>query len=163
MQMTPIEIRNYKFRKTLFKGVDPDHVTSFLQQAADEVAALRDENSRLATQLKESRGQIDKYRRIEETLNETLLTAQRATDEARANAQKEAELIIKESQVRADRYEDESRRRVHELAAEIRSLQSQKESFLARFRSMLKDQLSYLEVMSTDLSDDSSSSREQNR
>lgn len=151
MQITPLEIRKHPFRKVLFGGFEPDQVNSFLQQIASDVESLRKENSLLSTRLKEAQNELVRYKRIEETLNETLLTAQRATDEARANAQKEAELILKDAQVRGDRYENDSRDRVHELSAEIRSLQSQKASFLARFRSMLKDQLSYLEVMSGQL------------
>ncbi|MGM0460813.1 MAG: DivIVA domain-containing protein [Fibrobacterota bacterium] len=154
MEITPIEIRNYRFRNKLMHGYDPDHVKSFLQQVADEVAALRKANNSMATKIKDTENQLTHYKKIEQTLNETLMTAQRATDDARANAQKEAELIIKDAQVRADRYEDEARRRMHDIAAETRSLQSQKESFLSRFSTMLRDQLSYLEVMGKHLEDD---------
>ncbi|ERP39074.1 DivIVA domain-containing protein [Chitinivibrio alkaliphilus] len=157
MEITPIEIRNYKFRKQLFNGLDEDHVMSFLQQIADEVADLSAKNNAMATKIKELTGQVGHYKKIEHTMNETLMTAQRATDDARANAQKEAELILKDAQVRADRYEDETRSRIHELTGEIRSLQAQKESFLARFRAMLRDQLSYLDVMGGHLDDDDAS------
>jgi cell division initiation protein len=75
------------------------------------------------------------------------MTAQRATDEAKINAQKEAELIIKDAQLRANKYEDRSRDNVNKLDGEFQSLRVQRDSFLARFRSMLKDQLSLLDVI----------------
>ena len=154
MQITPLEIRKFNFRKKTFNGIDPDHLNSFLEQIAAQVETQSRENTILATRIKEMEKQLDHYQKIDQTLNETLLTAQRATDEARANAQKEAELIIKDAQVRADRYESESRERVHRLESEVRALAAQKESFISRFRSFLGDQLKYLDVMAKNLDDD---------
>ncbi len=146
MRITPLEIRKHPFR-SVFRGYDTDQVNSFLQQIATEVEELRGENNQFGTKLKETTVEIDRYRRIEETLNETLLTAQRATDDARANAQKEAELIIKDAQIRADRYVNETKDQVHALKAELASLEAQKEGFLLRYGSLLKDQVKFINVM----------------
>ena len=154
MQITPLEIRKFTFRKKAFNGIDPDHLDSFLQQIASQVEAQTSENTILSSKVKDLENQLEHYKKIDRTLNETLMTAQRATDDARANAQKEAELIIKDAQVRADRYEVESRERVYALEGEIRSLSAQKESFVARFRSFLNDQIQYVDVMAKNLEDD---------
>lgn len=146
MRITPLEIRKHPFR-TVFKGYDRDQVNSFLQQIASEVEELRSTNNQLATKVKELTSQNERYQRIEETLNETLLTAQRATDEARANAQKEAELILKDAQVRADKYEQEMKNRVVQLHTELKSLEAQKEGFLMRYHSLLSDQIKFIDVM----------------
>ena len=160
MRITPLDIRKQPFRKKL-KGFDPDEVNSFLELVADEFESLNRQNDELASQLKQCSQQLDGYRRIEKTLNETLLTAQRATDEARLNAQKEAELIIKDAQIRADRYEHEARRRVHTLESELLSLKNQRESFLTRFKSMLRDQTALLEIMSDKTSAEKAGSKPQ--
>ena len=154
MQITPLEIRKFTFRRKTFNGIDPDHLDSFLQQIASQVEEQTRENTTLASRVKDLETHVERYRKIDQTLNETLLTAQRATDEARANAQKEAELIIKDAQVRADRYENESRERVYRLESEIRALIAQKESFISRFRSFLINQIKYLDVMAKNLDDD---------
>lgn len=146
MHITPLEIRKHPFR-TVFRGLDPDQVNSFLQQIATEIEELRGENNQYGSKVKELVTHLERYRRIEETLNETLLTAQRATDDARANAMKEAELIIKDAQVRADRYEHEVHDRVHQLRVEMASLEAQKEGFLMRYSSLLKDQVNFIDVM----------------
>jgi len=148
MKITPLEIRKHPFR-TVFKGYDRDQVNSFLQQIATEVEELRSQNNQLAIQVKDLITQNERYKRIEDTLNETLLTAQRATDEARANAQKEAELIIKEAQVRVSKYEQDVQNRVLELQKEIKSLEAQKEGFLMRYHSLLSDQLKFIDVIRT--------------
>jgi len=146
MHITPLEIRKHPFR-TVFRGYDTDQVNSFLQQIATEVEELRSENSQYGTKNKELATEIKRYRTLESTLNETLLTAQRATDDARANAQKEAELILRDAQVRAERCESEMKDRVHQLHTELASLEAQKEGFLMRYSSLLKDQVSFINVI----------------
>ncbi len=150
MRITPLDIRKQPFRKVLM-GFDPDEVNSFLEMVASEFETINRQHDELSAEVKQCKKQLEQYTRIEKTLNETLLTAQRATDEARLNAQKESELIIKDAQIRADRYEEESRRRVHELEAELMTLRTQRESFLTRFKSMLRDQLALLDVISDSL------------
>jgi cell division initiation protein len=150
MRITPLDIRKQPFRKTM-RGFDPDEVNSFLEMVASEFESIIKQDNEVQSQVKNLEQKLDHYMKIEKTLNDTLLTAQKATDEARLNAQKEAELILKDAQIRAGRYEDDTRRRVHELESELVSLKNQRDSFLARFRSMLKTQLELLAVISDDL------------
>jgi len=150
MRITPLDIRKQPFRKTLM-GFDPDAVNSFLEMVAGEFENLIRDNSDLATQLKVANEKLEHYIKIEKTMNETLLTVQKATDEARINAQKESELIIKDAKARADRYEDEARQRSHELESDMVALKNQRDSFLARFKSMLKTQLEIVSTISDEL------------
>jgi len=150
MRLTALDIRKQPFRK-VWRGFDPDAVNSFLEMVASEYEALIRQNSEFASQIKVLEQKMENYVKIERVLNETLITAQKATDEARVNAQKESELIIKDAQLRADRYEDEARGRVHTLEGEIIVLRNQRDSFLARFKAMLQTQINLLEVISGDL------------
>jgi cell division initiation protein len=147
MRLTPLDIRKQPFRKTL-RGFDPEQVNGFLVQVAEEFEKIVKQNNDLLTQLKMSEKRVEDFTKIEKTLNDTLLTAQKATDDARMNAQKEAELIIKDAQIRAERVEHESRARVHTLQAELISLKTQRDGFLTRFKSMLRDQLGLLDIIS---------------
>ncbi|HEX3019068.1 MAG TPA: DivIVA domain-containing protein [Chitinispirillaceae bacterium] len=150
MQISPLDIRKMPFKRT-FQGFDPDAVQNFLDMVAGEYEAVIRQNSEYATQIKNLEQRLEGYLKIERMLNETLITAQKATDEARVNAQKEAELILKDASLRADRYEDEARQRVHTIESELVSLRNQRDSFLARFKAMLTTQLGLLEIISGDL------------
>ncbi|KMQ51269.1 Cell division initiation protein DivIVA [Chitinispirillum alkaliphilum] len=150
MRITPLDIRKQPFPRAI-RGFDSDAVNSFLEMVAGEYETIIRQNSEYGMQIKNLEQKLDSYVKTEKVLNETLLTAQRATDEARVNAQKEAELIIKDAKIRADRYEDEARQRVHRLESELISLRNQRDSFLARFKAMLSTQLNLLEVISGDL------------
>jgi len=153
MRITPLDIRKQPFPRA-FRGFDPDAVNSFLEHVAGEYEGLIRQNDEYATQVKSLKQQLEKYTEIERVLNETLMTAQRSSDEARVNAHKEAELIIKDAEIRADRYEGEARHRVNMLESEVISIRNQRDSFLARFKAMLSTQLNLLEVISGDLRTD---------
>ena len=150
MRISPLDIRKQPFPRAI-RGFDPDAVNSFLEMVAGEYETIIRQNNEFATQIKTLEQKLEGYVKVERVLNETLLTAQKATDEARVNAQKEAELIIKDAKIRADRYEDEARNRVHKFDSELVSLRNQRDSFLARFKAMLSTQLNLLEVISGDL------------
>jgi len=160
MRITPLDIRKQPFPRA-FRGFDTDAVNSFLEHVAGEYEGLIRQNDEYATQVKSLKQQLEKYTEIERVLNETLMTAQRSSDEARVNAHKEAELIIKDAEIRADRYEGEARHRVNMLESEIISIRNQRDSFLARFKAMLSTQLNLLEVISGDLRNDDSQNDEQ--
>lgn len=85
MRITPLDIRKQPFRRTL-RGFDPDAVNSFLEMVASEYETIIKQNNEFATQIKSLEQRLDSYIKIERVLNETLLTAQKATDEARVNA-----------------------------------------------------------------------------
>jgi len=162
MKLTPLDIRKQPFPRVLYRGFDPDAVNSFLEHVANDFQEIVSQNNEFATKVKALEQQLESYTKIEKVLNETLLTAQRSSDEAKVNAQKEAELIIKDAHIRADRYEAETRRRVDLLENEIISIRNQRDSFLARFSAMLTTQLNLLEVISGELrSGDTLSVRQQ--
>lgn len=160
MRITPLDIRKQPFRKSMMGGFDKDAVNSFLEMVANEYEQVLRKSDEAAMTIKTLEERLAGYEKIERVLNETLLTAQRATDEAKLNAQKEAELIIKDAQIRADRYEDKSRDKVNALATELVSLRTQRDSFLNRFKSLLRDQLSLVDVLGDTLKDESDTSND---
>lgn len=150
MRITPLDIRKQPFRR-VFRGFDTDAVASFLEAVASQYEESIRQNSDYATRIKYLEAKLEGYMKIERTLNETLVTAQRVCDESRANAQKEAELIIKDAVIRAGQHEIEVRKRVAALENDLASLKNMRDTFLARFRGLLTTQLNLLGVISGDL------------
>ena len=150
MHITPLDIRKQPFRRTM-RGFDADAVNSFLEMVANEFEEIIRQNSEHATRIKLLDEKCEGYAKIERMLNETLLTAQKITDEARVNAQKEAELIIKDANVRAGQQENEIRQRIMRFENDLASLKNQRDTFLARFKGLLTTQLNLLSVISGDL------------
>src|ERR1044071_4931707 len=98
MKISPMDIQRQTFGQR-FRGLDPDEVRAYLNIVAEEVAALQMERDRLDQELQSLRSLIDEHRNRETILKNTLLTAQRVSEEIRDNARKEAETTVKEAEM----------------------------------------------------------------
>ncbi len=145
MKITPLDIQQYQFRKK-FNGFDPEDVKSFLELVRSEMEELVRENNTLKDELKRTVQRLGEYREREQTVKATLLTAQKLTDDLRAQATKEAETIVAEAEVRAQEVVQQASQRAARLQGEIRELRRQKILFEENLRSMLAMHLKMLNV-----------------
>lgn len=137
MTITPLDIRQQQFKGKMLGGLDPDDVDSFLQAVAVEMEGLLRENTELKEQANRQTRELTDHAQREKDLRETMLAAQRITDEMKANAQKEAELIVSEAQLQARRLVDEAERKVADLQARIQDVRRQRLQFEAELKSLL--------------------------
>ena len=75
--ITPQDIREKTFEKAMFGGYDMGGIDEFLEEVANDVAALQKENAVLKGKMKVLVEKVDEYRRNEDTLNSAVLSAQR--------------------------------------------------------------------------------------
>ncbi|HWC02444.1 MAG TPA: DivIVA domain-containing protein [Methylomirabilota bacterium] len=122
MRMTATDIRQQQFAVRLFRGFDPQEVDAFLEEMADDVDELSRENALLKEQLiaveEKSRGVEGR----EKTLQETLVTTQKIAEEFKENARREAELVLREAHLRAEKFMQDAREEHAKLTSEISSL-----------------------------------------
>ena len=91
MRLTPIDIQQQKFHR-VWRGLETREVQSFLDLVAQQLGDLIRENGELRVELRRMSQELEGHRNREETLREAMLTAQRAIDEIREQAKKEAGL-----------------------------------------------------------------------
>ena len=122
MRMTATDIRQQQFAVRLFRGFDPQEVDAFLEEMADDVEELSRENALLKEQLvvveEKSRGVEGR----EKTLQETLVTTQKIAEEFKENARREAELVLREAHLRAEKSMQDAREEHAKLTAEVGTL-----------------------------------------
>lgn len=150
MKLTPLDVRKQTFKKKTMGGLDPAEVQAFLEMVAAELEELVRENTSLAERMQGLDGKIEDYRRMEKTLQDTLLSAQKTSDELRENAEKRAELLIKEAQFKADQIIGEARARLMDLQRQIADLKNLRSSYLAKFRSLLESHMDMLQFQEMD-------------
>ncbi len=97
--ITAIEIRNQTFGKAM-RGYQEEEVKNFLYRLSQDYENLYSENVQLKEQLQKLEYDLAKYRKMEETMNNSLILAQQTAEGLKANAHKEAELILEESKHR---------------------------------------------------------------
>jgi cell division initiation protein len=150
MKLTALDIRKQTFKKKGMGGIDPAEVMAFLETVAGEFEELIRENTSLAERMEGLEGKIDDYRRMEKTLQDTLLSAQKTSEELRKNAEQRGELLVKEAQFKADQIIGEARARLMDLQRQIADLKNLRSSYLAKFRSMLESHLDMLQYSEMD-------------
>lgn len=154
MNITPLDIRKQEFRK-VFRGYDPAEVEAFLDMVADAFEKVSRDTITLQERVEALDTEIGRFRNIERTLQETLVAAQQAAEDTRENAKKEGELIIKEAEIVAERAIEQARGQVGRIKAEIATLKTQRDTFLARFKGLLEGQVEFLRDLRFDESRES--------
>ncbi|GAM10627.1 septum site-determining protein DivIVA [Geobacter sp. OR-1] len=144
MQISPLDIQQQQFKGKMIGGLDPDDVDSFLQQVSQEMERLIRENSELKEQCRKSTFEMDDLRQRETNLRETMLAAQKITEEMKANAQKEATLLISEAEIKAERILADAENRLLQLNTQIQDLRREKLQFETSFKSILENHLKLL-------------------
>ncbi len=149
MRITPLDIRKQEFRKVV-RGMDTDEVRAFLATVADEYEAVLVDNKQLRERILDLDEKVQEYRTMEKTLRDTLMTAERVLTEAKENAAKEAELILRDAQLKADTHEEDLKRQSTDLRRDIMDLNREKEAYLARFLALAEAQIRFIEDHKTD-------------
>jgi cell division initiation protein len=138
MEISPLEITQREFARK-FRGLDPEEVQTFLEQLAEEMTRLVQETTEQAAQIQRLEAQVRVNQEREDSLRNTLVTAQKITeDEIKGNAKREADLIIKESELRAEKLLEQAHQKLGQVQAEIAELRRQRDLFAARLRGHLK-------------------------
>lgn len=144
MNITPLDIQQQQFKGKMLGGLDPNDVDAFLQMVAAEMESLIRENTELKEQSKKVALQVDELSQREVTLRETMLAAQKVTEEMKANAQKEANLIVSEAELKGERIVADAENRLLQLNNQIHEVRRQKLQFEANLKSLLDAHLKML-------------------
>ena len=136
MKLTPLEIRSHGLRKS-FKGYDVkgveelrDMAADALEEAAREIMALEERVSDLSERNRD-------YAANENILRETITTAQRMVDDLKANARKEAELVVAEARLHAEDIIRQAQSRASQVQDDIYRLRKQRKELEASMKAVL--------------------------
>ena len=143
MSLTPLDIRKMTFSRKL-RGLDPQEVEEFLVLVADELAARLGDPARLEQENQGMRQRLDEAAKRQQELQEALLHAQKLSKNITDNAQREAEILVREAQVTADTIVTQAieqatrvESKLVELRARRREMQLKLRNTLDAYRQML--------------------------
>ena len=137
MKITPLDIQQQQFKAKMFRGLDPDDVDTFLQTVSQEMEDLIRENSELKEQLRRNAEAMAELSSREVQLRDTMLAAQKITEEMKNNSQKEATLIISEAEMKADKILADANLKLAQLGSQIQDLRREKLQFETALKSLL--------------------------
>jgi len=146
MQMSGSLIRKQSFRKK-FQGYDPGEVSTFLDEIAGEFDDLVAGHAELSTRVTELETRLADYTSVEKVLQETLTQAQDTSTKTIEHARKEAQLIIRDAELRAAQLLDKSKNDLTALKEQVTILGAKKESIVARLRMLLNSELELVRAL----------------
>jgi cell division initiation protein len=144
MRITPLDIQQKQFPMK-FRGFDVEEVYAFLEVIREEMEELLRENANLKENVQRAEVQVREFKDMETTLRETLMTAQQMVEDYKINARKEAELLIKEAELRADTMIKDSHEKVIKIHEDITDMKGIRRHFKEELRRLIENHLKMLE------------------
>jgi cell division initiation protein len=144
MRITPLDIQQKQF-PVKFRGFDVEEVYAFLEVVREEMEDLLRENASLKEHHHRAEAQLQEFRDMENTLRETLMTAQQMVEDYKTNARKEAELILREAELKADSLIKEAQERVVKIHEDIVDLKGIRRHFKEELKRLIESHVRMLE------------------
>jgi cell division initiation protein len=145
VNLTPLDIQQQKF-KTRFRGFDIQEVDFFLDQMADAFESLLKQNEKLKEEFRRLQLEIQGYKNREDAFKRALLNSQRVIEQMKENAQKSAELIVAEAEVKAEKILNKAHNLLAQLHEDIAELKRQRMQIEVQISSVIEAHGKLLEI-----------------
>ena len=118
MKVSPLDLRQVRFRKA-FRGFDRAEVAALMAEVADDYEHALREVDTLRQEVSKMEALLEQHREHERDLRNTLVTAQKLSDDIRANADAQARQIMREAEGRSDLLLQKTQARLEDVQREI--------------------------------------------
>jgi len=148
--LTPLDIENKKFSKQMMNGYSVEEVDDFLDELTEDYEKLYKEVAESKNKMEELQENVEKYKGIESTLQNTLVMAQLAADDIKKAAQKEADKILLDAQGDARQTARSLDQDIMIKKKTLEDLEKQLDVYRAKMESLLISQLELLKESNKD-------------
>lgn len=145
--ITPLDIENKRFSKKRVNGYSPEEVDDFLEEVAVDYTKQTRELLDANKKIEELNASMQKYRTIEDTLQNTLIMAQTTADEVKKVAKQQADQIISEAKSTVQKEADMLEQQIIYKRKDLEELQKQFDIYKAKMESLLISQLELIKEM----------------
>ena len=149
MKLTPMDINNKEFKKGL-RGYNSEEVDEFLDEVVENYEEIYKENAALKEKLANLTEKVEYYSNIENTIQNTLLLAQNAAEQAKSSAKKEAELMVKNANETAQKVLDKAHNDVIVINDEYEKVKQEFTKFRSKYKNFLNTMMETFDDMEKD-------------
>ncbi len=139
--ITPLDIENKRFAKQMVNGYSVEEVDDFLDELTVDYTKNYKELNELRNKVDELDKDLEKYRTIESTLQNTLVMAQTTAEEVKNVAKQKADQIVDEAKANAQKQVDELNNEIILKQKELDDVKKQFDIYKAKMESLLISQL----------------------
>lgn len=149
MEWSSVDIQHKRFR-TRWRGLDPQEVEMFFQEMGEEIQNLKMECSNLRNSLQEQGKELQEYKEREKTIRNVLMNAHKTVEQMRANAEKEAKLIVSEAELKAEKILQGAHQRLSQLHEDIAELKRHRIQLETKLRATIETYQQLLDMEKED-------------
>jgi DivIVA domain-containing protein len=143
--LTPLDVRRYDFGNAL-RGYDRARVDQFRDQVANELERMARHAATLESKAQSFHEQLRAFRERDKAINEALISAQQLRAEVKEQAEREAQLILREARAEGERIVSAAQNDTRRIEQDLEVLARQRRSYLAQLRAMVERQLADVEA-----------------
>lgn len=146
IDLTPLDVRKKKgdFRRGL-RGYDAAVVDEFLDLVAERMEELVRENATMRERLNHLADAVTSYQERDRAMNEALVSAQQLREDVRAQAGRDAEVVLREARTEADRIRADAAAQAVFAAESTKRVHLQRARYVRSFRSFVERQFGEIE------------------
>ena len=142
--ITPLDIENKTFSKQVVNGYSTQEVQEFMNELLKDYEKIYKENIEFKDKIAVLNQGIQHYKAIEDTLQNALVVAQGTAETVKQNARVEADNIIREAEMNAQKSVDELGKVMLEKQLRLQETQKQFDVYKAKMEALLISQLELL-------------------
>lgn len=142
--ITPLDIENKKFSKQMMNGYSVEEVDQFLDDLTIDYEKAYKESTELKAKIDELERNLLHYKKIEDTLQNTLIMAQSTAEDIKEVARQQAEQILKDAEGNARKTAEDLSQEILIKKREMEEIKGQFSVYKAKMESILISQLELL-------------------
>ena len=132
---------------TVFRGYDKEEVKSYLDKVIYEYERLLSAKKAADQEVLKLKKELEKYERLESTLNRALFSAENSAEDIRRVARNEAESYINEAKRNANRIINDALVKAEKANNDAERLKRNVDVLKKRLRQIIENQLEVIEEM----------------
>ena len=148
--LTPLDIENKRFSKQMMNGYSVEEVDEFLDEIGVDYAKKNKELLEVSKKVEDLNRDLERYRSLEETLQNTLVMAQSTAEEVKNVANQQADQLVAEAKSTAEKEANDLEQQIIYKKKALEDLQKQFDIYKAKMESLLISQLELIKEVNKD-------------
>lgn len=148
--LTPLDIENKRFSKQMMNGYSVEEVDEFLDEIGVDYAKKNKELLEVSKKVEDLNKDLERYRSLEDTLQNTLVMAQSTAEEVKNVAKQQAEQLVAEAKSTAEKEANDLEQQILYKKKALEDLQKQFDIYKAKMESLLISQLELIKEVNKD-------------
>jgi len=148
-RITPLDIIQKEFTPNR-RGFDPEEVRLFMDQVRETLEETLKDKRRMEERIRDRELELERMRRNEDQIKETLLLAKKLSSDVEENAKREADLLLGDARLDAQEIMSSAQTEYEDTLAQVTELRGTRHRLVAELRAVIQIHTAMLDDLQSD-------------